>query len=581
MDTLTQELPAHLAPPRAHDPEYLRAVAWQIGETRADETHQPSTNHVGLAMVTPVQGFAHWHITPEWVEETRRSRGDAWTDCRLVLRLYDVSYIEFTGLNAHRLRDHDLPGLSGHMLLTVGAPGTWQLGEVGFRLRNGEFLPAARSQATAFSREAPSPRRQEAALLVSPRGRIEEIGNVWEHEQVVRERYRPRLRHPLRIALLTFGAGALGHEGASADFASELAAGLVRAGHEVHVFIPASADAEIDGVKYHALEVRPDGPPVERAEAFRQAALDRIHDFLPFDLIHMHEWLTGLVPRPGAQPVILSLSSLESTRRNDALPDTFSQAIAEAEAEAAEGADCILTPAWLRERALAELEVDSARVLAFPLEGRLPNEWEAPLDYGQVKKDVGVGPLDRMLLFVGPLEHAAGVDILLEALPVLLHRANNLRLVFAGSGPMEGALRDRVRAMNLDGAVRILGHVEAGQVARLLRAAEALVLPSRCRVPFDDAVVDLARKAGRPVLTTQGGPAHLVRHEETGLVTYDNPGSMVWAVDRILGDPGHAERMGKAGRHTSSGGVAWAEVARLYLELCSAQLPELNVTPFE
>jgi len=81
-----------------------------------------------------------------------------------------------------------------------------------------------------------------------------------------------------------------------------------------------------------------------------------------------------------------------------------------------------------------------------------------------------------------------------------------------------------------------LGHVERPQVARLLRAAEALVLPSRYRVPFDDAVVDLARRAGRPVVTTHGGPAHLIRHEETGIITYDNPGSMVWALDRILGD---------------------------------------------
>ena len=70
------------------------------------------------------------------------------------------------------------------------------------------------------------------------------------------------------------------------------------------------------------------------------------------------------------------------------------------------------------------------------------------------------------------------------------------------------------------------------------------MLPSRYRVPFDDAVVDLARRAGRPVVTTHGGPAHLVRHEENGIITYDNPGSMVWALDRILGDPGHAEQHG-------------------------------------
>ncbi len=80
------------------------------------------------------------------------------------------------------------------------------------------------------------------------------------------------------------------------------------------------------------------------------------------------------------------------------------------------------------------------------------------------------------------------------------------------------------------------------------------------------------------MVTTHGGPAHLVRHEENGLVTFDNPGSMVWALDRIVGDPAHAERMGQNGRRHEGSSVMWSEVARHYLELCGAQFPELTET---
>ena len=97
--------------------------------------------------------------------------------------------------------------------------------------------------------------------------------------------------------------------------------------------------------------------------------------------------------------------------------------IAAAEREVTRRAACVLAPDWLRDRAVAELGIESGRVRAFPMEGRMPNEWETPLDYGQVKMGIGVGPLDRLILFVGSLEHAAGVDLLLEALPVLLRRA--------------------------------------------------------------------------------------------------------------------------------------------------------------
>jgi glycogen(starch) synthase len=531
--------------------------------------------------VAPYQGFAHWRILQEWVDRTAWQRGDGWHHCRLVLRLYDVTCIEFNGFNAHRMQDVPLPGLCGQTFFKLPRSGTWELAEVGFVLRSGEFLPAARSRAVPFSPDCGASRGSNAALLVTAPGRVEEIGNLWDQERILRERRRPRLRTPLRIAAFTFAAQAAGHEGALAHFVSEVAAGQCAQGHDVHVFAPASAafhaDRQVAGVHYHPLEVCLDGTVLDQAHAFGHVAEKRILDLPPFDVVHLHEWMTGSVPcHDGVRP-ILSLSSTEATRRNGGPATDGSLEIEEAERAAARKAAFVLTPEWLRGRAAGDLQVDAGQIHAFPMEGRIPNEWETPLDYGQVKMGIGVGPLDRLLLFVGPLEHAAGVDLLVESLPTLLNRAHNLRLGLVGTGNLYGHLQHRMHELGVAHAVRLLGHVEGPFLTRLLRAAEALVLPSRYRVPFDDAVVDLARRAGRPVVTTHGGPAHLVRHEETGVITYDNPGSMVWAVDRILGDPGHAERMGRNGRRSDhAGGVMWSDVARLYLEMCAAHFPELT-----
>lgn len=561
-------------------PDHLRQVAWRVGEARAGATYQPAAGHVALGMVTPCDGFAHWRIPHGWVEEARRLKGPAWHHCRLVLRLYDVSLIDFNGFNAHRMQDHDLPALEGQLFFRLPRPGTWQLGEVGFLLRSGEFVPAARSRPVPFAPASGSGRGGTAALLVTAPGGVEEVGNVWDGERLLRERRRPRLRPRLRIAAFAFAALPTGQQGQLATFVTELAAGQAAHGHEVHVFVPAGegfdAPRQADGVQYEPLDVPTSGTPLEAAEAFAEAADQCLRELPPFDLLHLHEWMAGLVAQPGARPTVLSLGSVEATRRNGTAPTPLSLEVQRVERALARSVDCLLVPSGLRERALEELAVDPGRVHAFPMEGRLANEWECPLDYGQVKTGVGVGPVDRMILFVGPLEHAAGVDILLEAMPTLLNRAPNLRLVYVGAGNLGGHLEHRARALGVAHAVRLLGHVEGPQVHRLVRSAEAVVLPSRYRVPFDDAVVDLARKAGRPVVTTNGGPAHLVRHEENGLVTYDNPGSMVWAVDRILGDPGHTERMGQNGRHGDGSAPRWSEVARHYLELCAAAFPALS-----
>ncbi|MGH7058231.1 MAG: glycosyltransferase, partial [Acetobacteraceae bacterium] len=445
--------------------------------------------------------------------------------------LYDVSYIHFTGFNAHRIQDEPLPNLCGQRFFHLPRSGTAQLGEVGFILRSGEFISAARSHAVQFARDSCSSQRDHTALYVDDRWRIETVGNIWEQENFLRERRRPKLRHPLRIAAFALSAG---EDGLPAPFVRELTLQEHALGHEVHVFVPVS-DAlpqprALDGVHYHPLPIVPNGSPLETAQAFARAVEAHLDDAPAFDLLHHHEWPTGLAAARLRRPRVLSLTSLEATRRNGTPPTALSQAVQESERSIARGVRCVLTPDWLRERAIAELGMDGVRVRSFPMEGRLANEWECPLDFGQVKGEIGVGPLDRLILYIGPLEHSAGVDLLVEALPAALRRAGNLRLVFLGSGPMHGHLEQRAHQLGVAHALRLLGHREGPQVHRLVRAAEALVLPSRCRVPFDDAVVDLARKAGRAVVTTHSGPAHLVRHDENGLITYDNPGSMVWAL---------------------------------------------------
>ena len=58
------------------DIELLRDQAWDVGERKPAEAFVPMANHVGLAMVSPGRGFAHWRILNQWIQRTSQRRGD-------------------------------------------------------------------------------------------------------------------------------------------------------------------------------------------------------------------------------------------------------------------------------------------------------------------------------------------------------------------------------------------------------------------------------------------------------------------------------------------------------------------------
>src|SRR5262249_56309038 len=114
------------------------------------------------------------------------------------------------GRSGDRLRDPDLPGLCGQFFFRLPRTGTWQIAEVGFLLRNGEFVPAGRSRAVAFPPAGPSGHTDQSGLLVGPQRRVEVVGSVWEQERILQERRRPHLRPTLRVASFAFAARAAG-----------------------------------------------------------------------------------------------------------------------------------------------------------------------------------------------------------------------------------------------------------------------------------------------------------------------------------------------------------------------------------
>lgn len=178
-----------------------------------------------------------------------------------------------------------------------------------------------------------------------------------------------------------------------------------------------------------------------------------------------------------------------------------------------------------------------------------------------------------MVLAMGRLVPVKNFSMLLRAWQRMQSGHPGARLVIAGSGAMEAALRRMVSDMGLGESVRFVGWVS--RPAPLLRRCLAVAISSRSECcPM---LVFEAMAACRPVVATRvGGIPHLIEDERDGLlVPDDDAGAMAGALSRLIADPQLAQRLGRLGRTTlESRHSAGAVAARMAASYASIALPQ-------
>jgi glycosyltransferase involved in cell wall biosynthesis len=162
----------------------------------------------------------------------------------------------------------------------------------------------------------------------------------------------------------------------------------------------------------------------------------------------------------------------------------------------------------------------------------------------EVRRALGAGPDDPLVLVPAVLRAGKGHDVLLDAMARIRAQVPRARLLIAGAGPLEAALRERGRVQGE--AVVFLGHRE--DIPALLDAADLVVLPSMAEA-LPTALMEAAA-AGRPVVSTRvGGVEEVVADRHTGLLVppADAP-ALAEAIVTLLRDPGRARAYGRAAR---------------------------------
>ena len=164
-----------------------------------------------------------------------------------------------------------------------------------------------------------------------------------------------------------------------------------------------------------------------------------------------------------------------------------------------------------RVRAVGRFTASLARDSGF---GGPVDRFPAFADYGTFADAVPeVEPEPDAVAFVGALERVKGIDVLLDAWPLVRARRPAAVLRIAGTGALAREVRARAAAL---GGVEVLGPLDVSEVRRLLDRSSVVAVPSRSEGLGRVILEAFARS--RPVVASDvGGIAELV-DERSGVL---------------------------------------------------------------
>ena len=139
------------------------------------------TTSVTLIARDPNWIYAYWEISPNAIEELHNTAGDQIDSAARVLRMYDVTMIDFNGSNANHWFDIEV-GHSSNWYINLWMDNTSYCADLGLRLSDGRFFSLCRSNTATLPRKAQSWRSEQVWMEVkddpvkSPKSFV--IGNI-------------------------------------------------------------------------------------------------------------------------------------------------------------------------------------------------------------------------------------------------------------------------------------------------------------------------------------------------------------------------------------------------------------------
>lgn len=179
-------------------------------------------------------------------------------------------------------------------------------------------------------------------------------------------------------------------------------------------------------------------------------------------------------------------------------------------------------------------------------------------------------PKNKILLFVGRLSDQKGLQYLIDAMPEVVKKEPNTKLLIIGEGPFKAELEKKIDENRIKEHVEFLGSLPASDVVKYHNYADVFVLPSLSNKTGTEALglaLMEAMSSGCAVIGTNvGGIPSLIKNGYNGLlVNQKDSKELAGAIIDLLKNRKKAEILGRNASNFIRKNYSWDKVGNQFL----------------
>ncbi|MDO5556606.1 MAG: glycosyltransferase family 4 protein [Clostridia bacterium] len=283
-----------------------------------------------------------------------------------------------------------------------------------------------------------------------------------------------------------------------------------------------------------------------------------------FDVIHAHDWLVAYsaktLKNSYNMPLVSTIHATEAGR-NGGIHDEIQRYINDTEWMLTyESSEVIVNSKFMKNdlQRLFGLPYEKINIVANGINSTAYSGIEKDYDFRRQY----AADNEKIILFMGRLVYEKGVQHLISAMPKILEKYNDAKLVIAGKGGMIDELKAQVEVMGLSQKVYFTGYLNSKQVSKMYKCADVSVFPSTYE-PFGIVALE-AMLAGVPTVVSDiGGLNEIVQHGIDGMKSYaGNANSLADSILSLLFNPELCSNIAKKAKAKVKNEYSWAKIAQ-------------------